>query len=287
MGRKIYGGRSAARQQTLKIPDKPSVSAKTGYGGGSGAGVPPWSLRFRLHWGIRPPVGRRRTGINPFRPFRCVPPGCPKGSGSPCFWGGAHRGNGRRPANSAGKHGRRFRRLRPDAFPGCPKPEACPAAKGFAGNAAEAETRIVRPLIRGCAAEMATKTGRRSGDLNKQDQRVQDMGRAESVPRRDGGFRFLWEKTGRLPGKPEKIREGIRERSATPPASAMEAIGPFSRRLDRKARLDFTIRFAIGFIQLKSACRCIRPLRTGPPLRPGSSGMRLRTAGTVWPYPFP
>ncbi|REJ27878.1 MAG: hypothetical protein C6P37_10525 [Caldibacillus debilis] len=149
------------------------------------------------------------------------------------------------------------------------------------------KTRIVRPLIRGCAAEMATKTGRRSGDLNKQDQRVQDMGRAESVPRRDGGFRFLWEKTGRLPGKPEKIREGIRERSATPPASAMEAIGPFSRRLDRKARLDFTIRFAIGFIQLKSACRCIRPLRTGPPLRPGSSGMRLRTAGTVWPYPFP
>lgn len=140
MGRKIYGGRSAARQQTLKIPDKPSVSAKTGYGGGSGAGVPPWSLRFRLHQGRRPsPVGRRRTGINPFRPFRCVLPGCPKGSGSPCFWGGAHRGNGRRPANSAGKHGRRFRRLRPDTFPGCPKPEACPAAKGFAGNAAEAK----------------------------------------------------------------------------------------------------------------------------------------------------
>lgn len=132
MGRKIYGGRSAARQQTLKIPDKPSVSAKTGYGGGSGAGVPPWSLRFRLHQGRRPsPVGRRRTGINPFRPFRYVPPGCPKGAGVPLLLGLCAP----RKRKAAGEFRRKtrtpFQTAASGCVPGMPKTGGLPGRQRF------------------------------------------------------------------------------------------------------------------------------------------------------------
>jgi len=148
MGRKIYGGRSAARQQTLKIPDKPSFSAKTGYGGGSGAGMPPCSLRFHLHWGKRPPVGRRRTGINPFRPFRCVPPGCP--ASLACGVGRtAETEGGRRippeitDAVSDGCFRMRSRAAQ-DRRPARP-PKVLPEMRQ------RRKIRIVRPLIRGCA----------------------------------------------------------------------------------------------------------------------------------------